>query len=264
MRLTLTLTALLALSAGVCRADEAARITVTRTSGLPLGWWHYVYVNGERLGEVGDGETKTFKFTPPKDGKNTLYIRAIDIVGDARNSQTHDFVAGKNAKVAFSYLPRPFRDSGTLSVQDAGTLPPKEGRLVSIDLTAGLTEKEISDEIVETPPGITQDFEMSKTIERTVTFAKAAAVEYGGKINLGVISGEVKRKIESQESVTFKASETVRRNVTLNGDKAPKVKVIWVGTFHTGTATIMVDGAEKRIPFTMPVGLKPKVTVVKD
>jgi hypothetical protein len=249
------------LAAGVSRADDRATIVVERPGGTPFGYTHHVYVNDEKLGVVGGDEKKSFKFKPTKDGKNKLEVIQYDVIGVKQKKMTETFDAWAGADV-YCYSEHDTSKS-FINVKDKGDKPVTTVlRGVTIDPEPAT--KEVKTKIIETPAGIEREYEISQTIERTVSFSKTFTTEYGGKVDLPLIGGEIRKKIESEEKVTFKQSETVRQNLKINGTLTPKVKVIWVESGKTGTATVVIDGKEMQVPFSLPVELDPKITVIKE
>jgi hypothetical protein len=266
--IALALVFLVAPDVGKCLAedkDEAkATIRVVRPNYLFVGILvtMNVYVDEVKYCSVINGETKTFSIAAKK-GTRKLSIR---------NNLKEDF---KPAEESIEILPGAVivvdvdGDADGIHIRKVtfekkGVWSKPEVNVLGVKLDGVLEEKVLASETVETPKGVEQEYEISMTIERSVSFSETLAAELGAKLDLKVFEGEIRGKIERQESQTFKQSETVRRNLKLNGAVAPKVKVIWIGTFRKGTATVYWNGAEKKIPFSFQVGLRPQVTVIKD
>jgi hypothetical protein len=252
------------LATGVCRADDRGTLVVERPGGTPYGYTHHVYVNDEKVGEVKGDEKKSFKFTPARDGKNRLEVIQYDVIGVKQRMLTETFEAWAGADV-YCYSEHDTSRS-SVRVRDAGARPVKATKveLRAITIDPELTTKEVKTKIFETPDGIEQEYEISQTIERSVSFSKTLTTEYGGKINFAIIGGDIRKKIESEERITFKQTETIRRTLKINGTKTPKVKVVWVESGKTGKATVVIDGEEKQIPFSLPVEVDPIITVIKE
>lgn len=257
---------LVAFGAAECRAGDTegeATITVVRRDIEVFNGTH-IYINGSKVGSVSQSSTETFTFAPKKNGQNEMYVTKTEFGRFVENSKKYPFTVGKNGKVTFSFS-YGSSSSGILTVKEKGEIDGKPNyRLADVKFDGKPATKVIGEpEILETPPGVEQEYELSRTIERSVTFSEAMSLELSGKVDFKVVGAEVKAKIERQESQTFKASETIRRNVKVNGTNSPKVKVTWVATYRTGTATVYVNDVEKKIPFSFQTALQPKLAIVK-
>jgi len=233
-------------------ADEnSATITVKRESAVVNALRTVnVYVNSEKTGSLSNGETKTLTFHPKKDCNNVLYLESAAPLGVGNNytSNNYSFVAGRNARVVVRFT-ADLINTGRITVDDKGEEPKPEEKkarmtLLGLQLTGEPVVRELASEILETPDGIEQEYEISRTIERSVSFTETLAAESGAKLDWKAVAAEVKAKIERQENQTFKESETVPRNLKLDGSKTPKVKITWVGTYRTGTATVYINDVE--------------------
>jgi hypothetical protein len=250
--------------ASACRgAEREATVSVASTALAPV----HVYVNGQKVGSLGRFDvSEKFTFTPAKDGKNTLYVEVELLVGKNLKSSEYAFDAKDGGEVVLGVdhnnligLTVVVKTTKVGEEKDRGG-----GRLLGVKLDPEVEERELASEVVETPAGVEQEYELSRTLERSVSFSERVSVEFGGRVDWKILGGDIRRKIESEANQTFRQTETIRRNLKIDGSKTPKVKVVWVGTFRTGRATVSLDGEEKVLPFAFQVGLKPKLSVVKD
>ncbi len=136
--------------------------------------------------------------------------------------------------------------------------------LLGVNLSEALVERAIASEVIETPEGVEQEYEISRSFERSVVFTQSLGAELSGNFDFGTFSAEIKARIENQESHAIKQSETIRRNVKIDGSKTPRLRVDWIGIFRVGTADIYFKDERKRIPFSIQVGLRPKLSVLRD
>lgn len=134
--------------------------------------------------------------------------------------------------------------------------------LVGVHLGPSLVERVIASEVIETPAGVEQEYEISRVFESSVAFTQTVGAELAGNLDLGAFGAEIKAKIEAQESRVIKQSETIRRNLKIDGSKTPVLRVDWIGVFRAGDAEIFFRGKKKTIPFSIQIGLKPKISLV--
>lgn len=261
------------------RNDHGLWVKVKGT-GFPIGWVHSDYLTpaggiigpkwladtfGSTLEFFKDGTLReTAKFGRVNNGTYVLR-KGAELDQGSMDVEIDGIFYGKN-KGVWKYSIKEDKlalEVNGIQLPHAAVTPQAvnlTSKVLGVKLNPDSEEQVVGDpEIVKTPPGVEQEYEISRMIERSVSFTEAIAVEL--KLDLGV---EVKGRIERQVSQTFKQSETIRRNLKLDGTKTPKVKVIWIGVFRTGTATIYWNDTEKQIPFSFQVGLKPEVTVLKD
>ena len=97
-----------------------------------------------------------------------------------------------------------------------------------------------------------------------MTFTEKTSTELELKLDLKTVSAQARKKWEEEVSHSFEESETIRRNIKVNGSKTPKLKVVWVGVFRKGTANVSSGEERKSIPFLIQVGLKPVLKVIRD
>jgi hypothetical protein len=59
-----------------------------------------VFVNGLKIGSVGNGVTQEFTFTPRRNEKNTLYVEIVAFAGPSQRSPQTEFMAGPGAVIS--------------------------------------------------------------------------------------------------------------------------------------------------------------------
>lgn len=254
--------------------EESGVIIVAKGHGDQALRTQEVIINGEHVGTVGNNETKKFSFTPANNGENELYLRDMDGFPQFRgpiNSKKYTFKAGDGSKVMLSFerMRGSYVIDMDLTIKEAGAIGGGKNRnnntvsILGIELGDRVDEREIDSEIIETPPGIEQEYEISRKLERSISFSDSVSHEYSGKLELKVLSTAIGKKMATESEETVNQSETIRRNLKVNGDKTPKTKVVWIAQFKTGTAMFLTNGEKKIIPFSIQVGLKPVITVVE-
>lgn len=128
----------------------------------------------------------------------------------------------------------------------------------------GLVEREASSEEIEAVPGVVTEFEKSRTIRREVTLSTKDVLggEVGAAVGLDLrpikvdLSGKVRKAIERETKETLPDTETRRQKVTIDGDKLPKARLVWVDLFKTGMVEVSKDGKTYKVPFEFPYGTK--------
>jgi hypothetical protein len=126
------------------------------------------------------------------------------------------------------------------------------------------TEKEVSSESIEAPPGVVTEFKKSRTIKRELTYSTKLGLgtEFENKLGTdlyfikGRLAAKVKASIEAAMGETLSDSETREQKVTIDGNINPKAKIIWIDVYKTGTIEVTQDGKPYKIPFEFPIGTK--------
>ena len=66
--------------ASMFAGEKTATLKLERRDQLPLNaaHRHTIWINGQNVGLISNGATKTYEFTPKAGGKNVIYIEAYD------------------------------------------------------------------------------------------------------------------------------------------------------------------------------------------
>lgn len=150
------------------------------------------------------------------------------------------------------------------AVSEPGAKNATKSELLAVKLDPKMEEIELASEVIETPEGVEQEYEISRTLEHTVSFGESISLESAAKLDLQVVSGEIRAKIDRDKTQSFSQSETIRRNLKIDGTKTPKLRVVWVGVFQSGRAEVNFNGSKKVLPFKIQTGLKPILKLVND
>lgn len=243
----------------VIQAADSAKIEFTGFKKNSEGYRPFVagpvtiLVNGIKVGEFKEGEemTGTFAFEP-ENGGNTVQviINHPTTWAASLKSDVKEFNAGPGDKIAFSGKRKGgFWDSENLYIEIESKTGQPHVEVVSTKLTDDVVEKELSSELVETLPGIKRIIKRSRTIEHGVFVTETNGLEGSLKAEMPLVSAEIKGKVEKALGETSKQSETVEQTIEVDGNALPKVKLTWVEKYRVGTATTMVNGVEKKLPF---------------
>jgi hypothetical protein len=227
--------------------ETKATIRVKRISAFFLGVLAdvVVYVNEEKIGKVSYGATNELKFTPKRDGNNTIYMK--NSFNDQVVTESLNFRAGLGGYVSVDCEMGDSSLSMTnLVVSREGSIAPKD---IAVKLDAEPFEKEVASEIVETLPGSRRTVKRSRTIEYAVAITDTASLEVSIKANLGFISSEIRSEVEKALSQSFKQSETIEQSIEIDGKELLKVKLIWIEKRRKGAATMTVGDIVNRVPF---------------
>lgn len=228
--------------------DSMSIVTVHRSPSYNLSAVGMdVYVNDVKLGTVNNGDTKEFAFTPRNDGKNFFYSE-IPSIGLKAKSLTNTMLCQADEEISVTTTIGLFSYSLSVEMTKA-TARNDSVRGTSISFDDKFVERELISEIVETLPGTKRTVKRSRTIEHALTLTDSKALEIDGSVNLVVISGAIRKKLETSLSQTFKQSETVEQSIEIDGRERPAVRLAWVEKYRTGIAKMTINGVEKKIPF---------------
>jgi hypothetical protein len=254
--------------------ETTATMVVTSTSFSPM----HVYVNGTKLGTVRlSGE---IKFTPAKDGKNVVFVE-FDNIFDNNRTSPFDFEAGVGAKVVVACTNREgvigtrilvrVPEKGTIGSTPTTTPPEKTSTLGKVTSDEKKVEKEGRVDIVESEVGGETTYSETRTIKREVSYSVKLGLgtETEAKIGANLLAvnaeliGRVKASVEAERSEKW--SDEITKSVThkINLDKSPKVKVIWMDIYRTGTVEVLLDGKTHVVPFEFPVATRTVIKAVK-
>ena len=226
------------------------------------GYW--IYMDDRCLGRIYDSETKDIRVDEVSLGEHTFKLR-VDLLGlsAAEFAEFHrakddnldrkiyidkddkvDIKIGWKDKVVY------YSVKSTASLK----LPPNSS-VVKIDLN-----KRIKHVILKESPPIKIARGTEKTIEDTIRVVHSVTISEGwktetdvrAKLNASWVQYEagIRTGIEKSTNKSYGTETERKRGVVLRGDGASKrVRVVWVDCYRTGTATLMVDGKEVRVPF---------------
>jgi len=242
--------------ASVRADDRTATLKLERKDQL-LGaiYNHTVYINGEKVGKIGNGAKKEFSFTPKIDGKNAIYIEAYDPIVENPKSNTVSIAVFDGGVLSGTVQ---FEQNGTsldlvlkVEVANNGKTPAK---LVSVDVDSKLKRVVLKQSpAVRLAKGSEKVVEDSVTVVHSVTVASGwkTETEVRGRVTVGwaEIGAGIKREVEQTTGSTYAVKTERKRKVKLVGDGSTPLAVAWVEYYRTGTATWQIDGKEVKIPF---------------
>jgi hypothetical protein len=132
-------------------------------------------------------------------------------------------------------------------------------------------EKTGRTDLVESEVGGETTYSKTRTIRQEISYSVKIGLgaEVEAKLGASILAvrGELTGKIKASvagelgEKWTAKITETATHKINL--DKYPKVKVIWLDVYRTGTVEVTQDGAVYAIPFEFPIATRTILKAVK-
>lgn len=213
-----------------------------------------VWVNGDRIGKVPNGESAEFKIYPTADGKNKFSCTVESVFGElVKSSSATEFTAFPGGIVKATVACVMDDVEAKITVEKAGNRP--VGKLaVSID--PDVIERVVSSDVVTTLPGSKQTYKRSRTIERSISLTESKSLEVTAGIDLKIISSTIRGEIERQLSQTYRQIETVERSIEIDGNTLPRVRLVWIERYRRGTARGVFGSTESDLPFYFPLELE--------
>ena len=249
-------------STAPCRAEEDENITLKleRKAEFFLWPWGFnVFVNGERVSTVYNGQHETVTFPAAPDGKNWIKLGITDSRYPDDRSLTSGFIAYPGGVVlATLSTARPAGgDIGSieLRVEKKGKVPVHD---VVVNLDKDSVDVVVSSEIVRTLPGTKRTVRRTRLVEHAVSVTDSNTIAGIGKVTLGVVSTQISGELEHQLNRSFKQSESVEQAIEIDGTLSPAVRLVWVERRQKGRATAKLNGTDVIIPFefTLDVELR--------
>jgi len=118
------------------------------------------------------------------------------------------------------------------------------------ELKPTIERVELESEFVEIPAGGVYRSLRRRTVEHVVDFRIDTAIH--GELSVDALSwlkASVKAEIERSSGRTFKESETVEKEVILDGNKGSRYKITWYGNYIVGTVTTKTGDRPTSVPF---------------
>jgi hypothetical protein len=132
-------------------------------------------------------------------------------------------------------------------------------------------EKEGKVDIVESEVGGETTYTKSRTIRREINYSVKIGLDAETEAKLGAsilaasaeLTGRIKASIAGElgEKWTDEITETAAHKINL--DKNPKVKVVWLDIYRTGSVQVAQDGKTFTVPFEFPVATRTVLKAVK-
>lgn len=233
--------------------------------------WECEYTNVSLgLGDPYKMKGKFFQYieTVKHDGKDveaTLVINSSRFPDGSGSDIKTWYLPGKGQIRKETLVDRTENRTEDVTTSFSGSNSVQIGKVV---LNDARIEKEGRTDIIESDVGGETTYTKTRTIRREISYSVkiglGAEVEakLGGAI-LGVrgeLTGRVKASISGElgEKWTDEITETATHKINL--DKNPKVKVIWLDVYRTGTVEVVQDGKMFAVPFEFPIATR---TVLK-
>jgi len=238
-----------------------------------------VYIDGKSMGTVKKGETKEFVIDATPGESVEMYINSPKIT--IRRSEVSKFKVkpGLVIKALCDYkFDYGFTTTHKYTIditeeKEARVEPPPPPVVVKKDVSVHFEEntidKPLFTEPIEIVEGVIAEYTLERTYERSMTTTTGAAIEtgvkatgtVGSKLLFGSVemSAEVKAKVESSLGITVGTKETFKQKITVDGNRTPKLKVVWSHRYRQATATTS-DGRKET--FLVCVGVRWKL--IKD
>ncbi len=211
-----------------------------------------VFVDGQKVGSLGNGETKTFTVSGVKVGGHTVGNKSYEFFGGVKEEDEKTvFIAGPNAVVRFttswSFGMNEFSGQNAFEFGNA--------KVVSVSLDTNL-----KDVVVKKSPPIKLAAGSSKVVEDTIRIKHSVTVSDGWKTEAGVkssvqtfwpsIEGGIRYEVQHSKGQTYEVETERKRSVTINGGGSSEgTRVVWVEYYRTGTAKVMIGKKEVQVPF---------------
>jgi hypothetical protein len=250
---SVSLAAICPFSSAIAGDDEITFKVSRRQNASRQHYLMAVFVNGNKIGTVADGKDVAFRCAPTDAGKYTIWVQqekpGEKIVFGGEKSKQLDFELQPGAVVkAITEFKGYISQECILDAEvvTSGKIPVE---VISAKLEDDYVERELTKELVETLPGIKRTIKRSRTIEHTVSVTETTGLDASVKAGIGVISGEIKGRVEKALGQSFRQSETVEQVIEIDGNKLPEVTLQWVEKYRKGVASIKVNGVDKKVPF---------------
>jgi hypothetical protein len=241
-----------------------------------------VYIDGKKFGTVKKGETKEFSIEATSGETVEMYINSPQLV--IRRSEVTKFKVKPGAVIKalcdykFDYgFTTTHKYTIDITEEKQGKVEPKPvvipkepvNQDVTVSFVQETVDKPVFTEPIEIVEGVVAEYTLEHTYERSITTSTGATVETGVKATGTVgskllfgsaeLSAEVRAKVESSLGITVGMKDTFKQKITVDGNKTPKLKVIWSHRYRQGTA-VTSDG--KKETFLVCIGVRWKL--VKD
>jgi hypothetical protein len=224
----------------------------------------HVFVNGADVGELPNGTTAEFVFNV----KPRRNIISVEYFGDKKitinKSKSVDFEAhrGDILLVTIDTNQWAWSSKDFVIVTVRKLLP--NVVVDSIVLSKNVILRKASVEHLQTVPGVKAQFKRSRTIEHEITINKTATLEGTVKVNLGVLSNELRGKLETVLGKSLKHAETREQMIEVDGNVVQRVQLVWVDQIRKGVAKVKVGGIVQTLPFEFQEGTNLKIISVPE
>lgn len=117
-----------------------------------------------------------------------------------------------------------------------------------------LERVEAAAEEVSVPAGVTVTVKRSRTIRRNVEVivqrVEGHKAEVGFKVGqLDILRATIQNELRRQTGQSLEATETIEYEVSLDGDKSSRYRLVWADLVRHGSVGIREAGRERRLPF---------------
>lgn len=137
---------------------------------------------------------------------------------------------------------------------------------VKVKIEEGILDIEMFKDSIDILEGVVAEYTLERSYERTLTSQGSVSVEVGGKVTGSIgpklllgsaeVTAETRLKVEASLGMTVGTKETFTQKITVDGNKTPNLKVIWLHRYKKGVVTLP-DGKEE--PFLVCVGVRWKL-----
>jgi len=125
------------------------------------------------------------------------------------------------------------------SVSKKQTVMAQDKQSINISINADEIKSQAATEIVDVPQGVIVKVKRVRTIEHTVNIEWVTALSGKGEITLQqVLSASIQGEIQRHKGYTSQQTESREYEITLNGEKHNKYKLIWVDIWLKGVAEV--------------------------
>ncbi len=223
-------------------------------------------VNGDVFGPVRQGETKSFTFEPDASGTTKIKLTSYDVFGGENWSRD---IAAKVVPggVVRLNIEDNIKYKTTVDNPAPKVVAPAPAKAadVKVEFEENVIDKELFTESIEIVAGVKAKYKLERAFKRSMTTTLSSSIEasVSGKTKVDPIPFVVSAEVEAGLKTTIGASlgimvgseETFSQEIEVDGDKTPKLKVIWVHRYRKGTTTI--DG--KTVEVLICVGVRWKL-----
>lgn len=249
---------LLCLSAPLKAGDPKEATLIVDRKSDPSSEAMEFTLDGVSIGKAElPGRVYEFRFKVGKDGVTYIKEQYKGTFGTSSITRRLTLLPGGTEKIVYG------SERGTRSIVGQTLNSGIDISTLKITLDDTTSEKEVASEIVSTPAGVKRTVKRTRTIEHSVSQTETKGAEAAAKLDFGILSGEIRGKIEVARNQTFKQSETIEQSVEIDGNILPKAKIIWIERGVTGKASFVSNGKKTEVPFTLSETLELQVVPVK-
>jgi len=235
-------------------------VKVERSQSLFLFAWDFaLYINGEQVGRVANGQVAEFTFTPAADGRNVAWATSINVFKEEKQGDKVSFTA-YDGSVVRARVGEDKGFSGDYGIQVAVTVD-TIGKVPASDLRfdGSPRARVVAHEVVRLAPGTVQRLTKTHTIDRAFSVLNRDSREKSLSGSAYGVAGELRSRIERETGHLFRDSEQVTREVELDGNVIRQARVLWVERVRSGSVKIGVAGEAREVRFEYVDGLEAQI-----